>query len=116
MSRKIILELEDSVVVELQKIFQESKKINSEITFEQFLSEILSKYVTVKNKTNDLFTNSLKTMLENFDPSQLENLFSSMKNMDDMFSGFSEKNKNEKKDNKSEETNKSEENPIKKKS
>lgn len=116
MSRKFIIELEDSVVTELQSIYQDTKKLNPELTFEGFLSEILAKYVTVKKKTNDLFTNSLKSMLENFDPSQLENMFSSMKNMEDIFGGVTDKNKTEKKDDKATEDKKPDPNQPKKKS
>lgn len=100
MSRKVIIELEDNIYDELAKIYQETKKINSELKFEDFISEVVSKYVTVKNKTNELFAKSFKSMFENIDPTQLDNLFSSMKNMGDIFGDSfndSTKNNNDKK-------------------
>lgn len=104
MARKFAIELEDEIHQKLMKIYQEDKRLNSEVSFEQFLSEIISQYVVIKNKTSDLFSKSFKSMLDNFDPSQLDDILSSMKNMGDMFGGNSE-------DKKTEESKKTEETP-----
>lgn len=85
MSRKFVVEIEDKIYEELQKAYQEVKNLGVEPTFEEFVSEILSQYVNVKNQAGNLFGKFSKAMLENFDPSQLDEMLSSFKNMSDMF-------------------------------
>lgn len=85
MSRKFVVEIEDKIYEELQKAYQEVKNLGVEPTFEEFMSEILSQYVNVKNQAGNLFGKFSKAMLENFDPSQLDEMLSSFKNMSDMF-------------------------------
>ncbi len=91
MSRKFVVEIEDKIYEELQKAYQEVKNLGVEPTFEEFVSEILSQYVNVKNQAGNLFGKFSKAMLENFDPSQLDEMLSSFKNMSDMFDAKTKK-------------------------
>lgn len=91
MSRKFVVEIEDKIYEELQKAYQEVKNLGAEPTFEEFVSEILSQYVNVKNQAGNLFGKFSKAMLENFDPSQLDEMLSSFKNMSDMFDNKTKK-------------------------
>lgn len=90
MSRRFVVEVDDKIYEELQKSYQDAKNINKDLNFEEFVAEILIQFANVKNQAGNLFGKFSKAMLDNFDPSQLEEMLSSLKNMGDFFSSNSE--------------------------
>lgn len=111
MARKFIVELDDKTFEELKQGFQEAKKITpgaDEITFEQFLSDLLKSYADVKNQMGSMSDN-FKNLFSNLDGSSLEQMLSKLSNIADPISQMNKKttdneNKNEiKKENKNDE-------------
>lgn len=114
MGRKFVIELDDNTYEELLSTFKEVDSITSnELTFEKFVSDILSQYVVVKNKAQDLYGNISKEVLENFNLDKLDDVVSSIKNMNNSFD--SSKSKEKSKENK-EKDNFDSEPPVRKKS
>lgn len=86
MSRKFVIELDDNTYEDLLSTYKEIEQItSSDINFEKFVADILSQYVLIKNKTKDLYGNFSKDVLENFNLDKLDDVMSSIKNMNDMF-------------------------------
>lgn len=85
MSRKFIVELDDKTFEELKQGFMEAKKITpgaEDITFEQFLSDLLKSYADVKNQMGSMGDN-IKNLFSNFDGSSLEQMLSKLSNLGD---------------------------------
>lgn len=94
MSRKFVIELDDSTYEDLLNTYKELEKItSSEINFEKFVSDILSQYVVVKNKAQDLYGNISKEVLENFNLDKLDDVMSSIKNFNNSFGETTSKTK-----------------------
>lgn len=94
MSRKFVIELDDNTYEELLNTYKEIEKItSSDINFEKFVADILSQYVLIKNKTQDLYGNFSKDVLENFNLDKLDDVMSSIKNMGNMFGDTKPKTK-----------------------
>lgn len=86
MSRKFAIELDDKTYNELYEIYKESIKListDNKPTFEDFISDIITQYINIKQQANNIFGKTFKSMLDNFDPSQIDEM---MKNMPDFFS------------------------------
>lgn len=80
MSRKFIIELEDKTFEELKQGFMEAKKIapgSNEITFEQFLADLLKSYADVKEQMG-MMGDNFKNMFANMDGSSIEQMLSKL--------------------------------------
>lgn len=80
MSRKFIIELDDKTFEELKQGFMEAKKIApniEDITFEQFLSDLLKSYADVKEQMG-MMGDNFKNMFANMDGSSIEEMLSKL--------------------------------------
>lgn len=80
MSRKFIIELDDKTFEELKQGFMEAKKIapgSEDITFEQFLSDLLKSYADVKEQMG-MMGDNFKNMFANMDGSSIEQMLSKL--------------------------------------
>lgn len=80
MSRKFIIELDDKTFEELKQGFMEAKKIApniEDITFEQFLSDLLKSYADVKEQMG-MMGDNFKNMFVNMDGSSIEEMLSKL--------------------------------------
>lgn len=114
MSRKFAIELDDKTYNELYEIYKETIKMisaDNKPTFEEFICDIVTQYITIKQQANNIFGKTFKSMLDNFDPSQIDEM---MKNMPDFFSMGKQNNTNNESEKKDDTKNNS--SPSKKKS
>lgn len=80
MSRKFIIELDDKTFEELKQGFMEAKKIApniEDISFEQFLSDLLKSYADVKEQMG-MMGDNFKNMFANMDGSSIEQMLSKL--------------------------------------
>ena len=105
MGRKFIIELDDKSFEELKQGFIEAKKITpgaDEITFEQFLSDLLKSYADVKQQMGAMGDN-FKNLFSSLDGSSLEQMLSKLSNITNPSNNNEPSKKDEDKSSKSDE-------------
>lgn len=98
MSRKFIIELDDKTFEELKQGFMEAKKIApniEDISFEQFLSDLLKSYADVKEQMG-MMGDNFKNMFSNMDGSSIEEMLSKLSKFANSASNDEEITKKEK--------------------
>lgn len=98
MSRKFIIELDDKTFEELKQGFMEAKKLApnlEEISFEQFLSDLLKSYADVKEQMG-MMGDNFKNMFANMDGSSIEEMLSKLSKFANSASNDEEITKKEK--------------------
>ena len=80
MGRKFVIDLDDSVFNDLRDAYMEVKKSNptaSELTFEEFLVELLKSYADTK-KQMDAMGDQFKNMMDSLGGKSFEEMLNSM--------------------------------------
>lgn len=87
MSRKFAIEIEDKTYEELLNAYKDINRMmdKSQVSFEQFLADILNQYVLVRSKAQDFYGNLPKDMFDNLDLSKIDEMMSSLKNLGSIF-------------------------------
>ncbi len=86
MGRKFIVELDDKSFEELKEGYIEAKKVtpgSNDISFEQFLSDLLRSYADVKQQMGSMGDN-FKNLFSSLDASSIEQMLSKLSNFSNL--------------------------------